>query len=93
MTGVAQFNLLRKQQQRTEKRQKKKLLRSGSGIRNRLAKAEGIPNEEGSSVPEINQRVLSRLRVPSVPLPRYNISHLIPSHNLELLVAIQAKYF
>lgn len=60
---------------------------------NWLAKAEGIPGGEGSSFSQINQRVQSRLRGPSVPLPRYNISHLIPPHNLESLAASKPNTF
>lgn len=55
MTGVLSSIFYENNNKEQKKKDKKKLLRSGSGIRNRLAKAEGIPNGEGSSVPEINQ--------------------------------------
>ena len=47
----AQFILPRKQQQR--RRKKKKTLRSGSGIRNKSAKAEGIPNGKEARFPRL----------------------------------------
>lgn len=50
--------LPRKQQQRRRKKKgprkkKKQTLRSGSGIRNKSAKAEGIPNEKEARFPRL----------------------------------------